>query len=176
MSACGTGKNCLVHAAHGAAHGVVTCRLALVVLSWAGACLAGVVVVHIATMRAAVVPVFETLDRCGGVAGGGTVFTTVCAAATVVAAAAAAVCVLVATIVATATAICGLLVATVVVSTTTVVASASVAATTTVVAAALLSALLVVDDTRGGLAIAEGLAEHLELPLDRVDVGRVGSE
>jgi hypothetical protein len=144
-------------AAHGAAHGVVTCRRALVVLSWAGACRAGVVVVHIATMRAAVVPVFETLDRRGGVAGDGTVSATVCAAATVVAAAAASVCVPVATIVATAAAVRGLLIATVVVSTTTVVASASVAATTTVVAAALLSAatsatwaLLVVDDTRGG--------------------------
>ncbi len=143
---------------------------------------AGVVVVHIATMRAAVVPVFETFDRRGGVAGADTVSAIVCAAATVVATAAAAVCVLVATIVASAAAVCGL-VATVVVSTTTVVATASVTATTTVVAAALLSAaasatwaLLVVDDTRGGLAIAEGLAEHLELPLDGVDVGRVGSE
>jgi hypothetical protein len=37
-------------------------------------------------------------------------------------------------------------------------------------------ALLVVDGTWGRLAIAEGLAKHLELPLDRVDVGRVGSE
>ncbi len=80
----------------------------------------------------------------------------------------------VATIVATAATVRDLLVATIVVT---------VAATTTVVAAALLSAaasatwaLLVVDDTRGGLAIAEGLAEHLELPLDHVDVGRVGSE
>ena len=161
LSACGTGKNGLVHAAHGAAHGVGTCRRALVVLSWAGACRAGVVVVHIATMRAAVVPVFETLDRRGGVTA------TVCAAATVVAAAtvcvaptvvaaAAAVCVLVATIVASAAAVRGL-VATVVVTTTTVVATATVAATTTVVATALLStavsatwALLIVDDTRGG--------------------------
>ena len=28
----------------------------------------------------------------------------------------------------------------------------------------------------GGLAVADGLAEHLELPLDCRDVGRVGSE
>ncbi len=92
LSACGTGKNCLGHAVHGATHGVVTCRHALVVLSWAGACRAGVLVVHIATMHAAVavVPVFETLDRRGGVAGDGTVSATVCAAAAVVAAAAAA--------------------------------------------------------------------------------------
>ncbi len=182
LSACGTGKNDLVHAAHGAAHGVGACRRALVVFSWAGACRAGVIVVHIATMRAPVVPVFETFDRRGGVAGADTISATVCTAATVVAAAAASVCVLVATIVASAAAVRGL-VATVVVSTTTVVATASVTATTTVVAAALLSAaasatwaLLVVDDTRGGLAIVEGLTEHLELPLDRVDVGRVGSE
>ena len=85
-------------------------------------------------------------------------------------------------IVASAATVCGL-VATVVVSTTTVIATATVAATTTVVAAVLLStaasltwALLVVDDTWGGLAIAEGLAEHLELPLDRRDVRHVGSE
>jgi len=39
-------------------------------------------------------------------------------------------------------------------------------------------ALLVVDDAwRGrGLAIADGLAEHLKLPLCRHDVGPVGSE
>jgi hypothetical protein len=59
LSACSTGKNGLVHAAHGAAHGV--CRRALVVLSWVGACRTGVVVVHIATMCSAVVTVFETL-------------------------------------------------------------------------------------------------------------------
>ena len=188
LSSCGTGENGFVHAAHGAAHGIGTCHRALVVFAWAGACRAGVVVVHIATMRAAVVPVFETLDRRGGVTAtvcaAATVVAaaTVCAAATVVAAAAA-LCVLVATIVASAAAVHGLLVATVVVSTITVVSTAAVSATTTVVAAALLSAaasatwaLLVVDDTLGRLAIAEGLAKHLELPLDRVDVGRVGSE
>jgi hypothetical protein len=158
LSACGSGKNGLVHAAHGAAHGVGACHRALVVLFWAGACRAGVVVVHIATMCAAVVPVFETFDRCGGVACAVTVSATVCcAAATIVAAAAAAVCVLGASmIVASATAV-RFLVATVVVSTTTVVATATVATTTTDVAPALLStaasatwALLVVVDTRGG--------------------------
>jgi len=74
------------------------------------------------------------------------------------------------------------LIATVVVSTTTVVATATLAPMTTVAAALFSTAAsatwapLVVDDTRGGLAIAEGLAEHLKLPLDRRDVGRVGSE
>jgi hypothetical protein len=47
LSACGTGKNGLVHAVHGAAPGVGMCCRALVVFSWAGACCAGVVVVHI---------------------------------------------------------------------------------------------------------------------------------
>ena len=69
------------------------------------------------------------------------------------------------------------------VTTTTVVSTATVGATSTVVATALLStaasatwALLVVDDAGRGLAISDGLAEHLELPLDRHDVGRVGSK
>ena len=126
---------------------------------------------------------FEAFDWRGGVAVADTISATVCATATVVAAAATAMCVLGATmIVASAVAVRGL-VATVVVSTTTVVVTATVAATTTVVAVALLSmaasatwVLLVVDDTRGGLAIAKGLSEHLKLPLDRRDVGRVGSE
>ena len=182
LSACGTEQNGLVHAVHGAAHGVGACHRALVVLSWAGACRTGVVVVHIATMRAALVPVLKMFDR-RGVASADTISATVCATVTVVAAAAAAVCILGATMnVASAAAVRGLI-ATVVVSTTTIVATASVAATTTIVAAALLStaasatwALLVVADTWGGLAIAEGLAEHLELPLDCCDVGRVGLE
>ena len=130
------------------------------------------VVVHIATMRAAVVPVFETFDRRGGVAGADIVSATVCATATVVAAAATAMCVLGATmIVASAIAVRGL-VATVVVSTTTVVVTATVAATTTVVAIALLStaasatwALLVVDDTQGGAGHCQGLVRAFEVAL-----------
>ena len=172
-----------MHVTHGAAHGVGACRHVLVVLSWAGTCHTGVVVVHIATMCAAVVPVFESFDQQGRVAGADTVSATVCVAVTVVAAATAAVCILGATmIVASTAAVCGLI-ATVVVSATTVVATATVAATSTVVAAALLStaasttwALLVVDDTWGGLTIADCLAEHLELHLDCRDGGRVCSE
>jgi hypothetical protein len=183
LSACCTGKNGLVHAAHGAAHGVGACRHVLVVLSWVGTCRTGVVVVHIATMCAAVVPVFELFDQRGWVAGADTASATVCGAITAVAAAPAAVCILGATmIVASAAAVCGLI-ATVVVSTTAIVATTIVAATSTVVVAALLStaasatwALLVVDDTWGGLTIADGLAEHLELPLDCRDGGRVCSE
>ena len=56
-------------------------------------------------------------------------------------------------------------------------------AVSTIVATVMLTtapsaawALLVVDDARWGLVISDGLAEHLELPLDRHDVGRVGSE
>jgi hypothetical protein len=59
LSAEGTGKDGLVHATHGAAHGVGPCRRALVILSWAGACCAGVVVIHVTAMCAAVVPVVE---------------------------------------------------------------------------------------------------------------------
>jgi len=66
LSANGAGKDGLVHAAHGAAHGVGPCCRALVVLPWAGACCAGVVVVHVAAMHAGVVPVVKTLDWHGG--------------------------------------------------------------------------------------------------------------
>ena len=89
---------------------------------------------------------------------------------------AAVICVLVATIIAAAT-VC------VLVATTIIVSAATVAAASTVVATAMLSmavsttwALLVVDDARQGLAISDGLAEHLELLLDCHDVGRVGLE
>ncbi len=92
-----------------------------VIFSWAGACCAGVVVVHIAAMRAAVVPVVEALDWRGelsawvlGAVIAGVVTIAVCATATVVAAAAVS-CVLVATITAAAAAVC------VLVATTTVV-------------------------------------------------------
>ncbi len=144
------------------------------------------VVVHIAAMRAAVVPVVKALDWRGGLpawvlgAGiAGIVTAAVCAAATVVAATTAAVSwVLVATIIAAAAAaVC------VLATTTTVVSAAIVAAASTVVATAMLSmpastmwALLVVDDARWGLNISDGLTEHLELPLNHHDVGRVGSE
>ena len=121
LSACGTGKNGLVHAAHGATHGVGTCRRALVVLSWAGTCCAGVVVVQIATMRVAVVTVFESFDQRGGVTGADTISATICAAT------AATIRVLVATFVAYATAVRSL-VATVVATTTTVVAREEVPA------------------------------------------------
>jgi hypothetical protein len=135
-------------------------------------------------MCAAVVPVVvEMLDHCGGLATwvlvadvvdavAGTTAAIVCAATTVVAAATATI-----RMVATATATA------VAVTTTTVVAAATVAAAAAVVATALLStaasatwALLVVDAARRGMAITNGLLEHLEFPLYRHDVGRVGSE
>ena len=56
-------------------------------------------------------------------------------------------------------------------------AASTVVATTLIsMAASAMWALWVVDDTRQGLTISDGLAEHLELPLDRHDVERVGSE
>ena len=148
-----------------------------------GACCAGVVVIHIAAMCAAVVPVVEALDWRGGLSAwvlgaviAAVVTAAMCATTTVVATAAIS-CILVATIIAAATAIW------VLVATTTVVSAAIVAAAATVVATAMLStaasatwAFLVVDDARRGLDILDGLAEHLELPLDCHDVGLVGSE
>ena len=111
----------------------------MVIFSRAGACCAGVVDVHIAAMRAAVVLVVEALDWRGGLPAwvlgaviAGVVTAAGCAAATVVAAAAVN-CVLVATIIATAAAVC------VLVATTTVVSAAIVAATSTFVATAMLS-------------------------------------
>ena len=72
---------------------------------------------------------------------------------------------------------------TVVVTTTAVVAATTVAAAATIFATVLLSmavsamwALLIVDGAWRELAIADGLAEHLELPLYCHDVGRVGSK
>ena len=152
------------------------------IFSWTGACCAGVVVIHIAAMHAALVPVVKALDWRGGLAAwvlgaviAGVVTAAVCAAATIVATAAV-ICVLVATIIAAAT-VC------VLVATTIIVSAATVAAASTVVATAMLSmavsttwALLVVDDARWGLVISDGLAEHLEFPLNCHDVGRVGLE
>jgi hypothetical protein len=182
LSADGAGQDGLVHAAQGATHGVGPCCRALMVFSWAGTCCTGMVVVHVAAMRDAVVPVVKTLDWRGGldtwvlvVDVAGAVADAVCDAATVVAAAAA-VPVLIATVVAAAPTVCVLVA-------TTIVSAAAVPAAATVISTALLStaasatwALLVVDDTGRGRVISDGLAEHLELPLDRHDVGRVGSE
>lgn len=65
LSADGAGKDGLVHAALGDTHGVGPCCRALVVLPWVGTCCTGVVVFHVAVMRAAVVPVDEALDWRG---------------------------------------------------------------------------------------------------------------
>ena len=153
------------------------------IFSWVGACCAGVVVIHIATMHAAVVLVVKALDWSGGLAAwvmgaivAGVETTALCAPTTFVAAAAV-ICVLVATVIAAAAAICVLVATTTIVSAATVSAASAIVATTVMSTAASATwALLVVDDARWGLAISNGLAEHLELPLDRHDVGRVGSE
>ena len=159
------------------------------VFPWAGACCTGVVVVHVTAMSATVVPVVKTLDWCGRLAAWvlvvKAVSAAICAAATIVATAA--VCVLVAIVVAAAAAatVCVLVrtATTVVVATTAVVSATTVAASSTIVATALVSttasarwALLVVDDAGRRLAISDGLAEHLKLPLDCYDVGRVALE
>ena len=142
------------------------------------------VVIHVAAMRAAVVPVVEALDWHGGLATwvlgaiiAGVVTAAVCAATAAVVAAATVIYVLDATIIAAAAAVC------VLVATTTVLSAATVAAASTVVVTAMLSTaasatwgLLLVHDARRGLAISDGVAEHLELPLDCHDVGRVGLE
>ncbi len=127
-----------MHAAQGATHGVGPCCRALMVFPWAGACCTGMVVVHVAAMRAAVVPVVETLDWHGGLATwvlvadvASALADAVCDAATVVAAAAAG-SVLVATVVAAAAAVC------VLVAITTVVSATAVAAAATIIATALL--------------------------------------
>ena len=178
-----------MHATQGATHGVGPCCHTLMISPWAGTLCTGVVVVHVATMRAAVIPVVKMLDLCGGLATwilvADAVSAAVCATATIVAAAA--IHVLVATVVVTAAAaaiwVLVATAATVVVTTTTVVSVATVAAASTVVATSLLStaasatwALLVVDDARRGLTISNGLAEHFELSMDCHDAGRVGSE
>ena len=91
LSTNGAGNDGLVHATHRATHGVGPCCRALVILSWEGACCDGVVVIHIAGMRAAVVPVVKVLDWCGGLVAwvmvaivAGVVTAAVCATATVV--------------------------------------------------------------------------------------------
>ena len=166
LSAEGAGKDGLVHATHGATHGVGLCRRMLVVSPCAGSCCADVVVIHAAAMCAAVVLVVKTLDWHGGRPLGFWLPTLVGAAATVVAAAATN-RVLVATVVAAAAAVHVLVATTttIAVTTTAFLATATVAAATTIVATLELStaasatwALLVVDDARRGLAIADGLA------------------
>ena len=66
--------------------------------------------------------------------------------------------------------------AAIVAATTSIVATAVVVTALLAVAASATWVLLVLDDARQGLAIADSLAEHLELPLHCHDVGHVGSE
>ena len=140
-------------------------------------------------MRATVVPVVETHDWCGRLAAWvlvvNAVSAAVCAATTIVATAADRVLVAIVVAAAAAAAVCVLVgtTTTVVVATTAVVSAATVVAAFTFVATALMStatsatwALLVVDDAGRRLAISDGLAEHLKLPLDCYDVGRVALE
>ncbi len=66
-------KDSFVHATHGVAHCVGACHCMLVVLTWASMCCAGVVVVQVAAMCEAVVPVLKMFYRQGGEATWGVV-------------------------------------------------------------------------------------------------------
>ena len=136
-------------------------------------------------MRATVVPVVKTHDWCGRLAAWvlvvNAVSAAVCAATTIVATAADRVLVAIAVAAAAAAAVCVLVgTTTTVVVATTAIVSAAIAPSSIVVATTLLStatsttwAMLVVDDSGRRLAISDGLAEHLKLPLDCHDVGHV---
>jgi hypothetical protein len=66
MSANGAWEDGLAHVAQVATHCVGACHRTFVVLTWASTCQAGVVVVDVAAMGEAVVPVFIPLSWQGG--------------------------------------------------------------------------------------------------------------
>jgi hypothetical protein len=170
----------LVHVAHVAAHCVGVCCHMLVVFTWASTCCAGAVVVHIAAMHEAVVPILETFYWRGGEAAWGLISDFAAAISTTIAAAAATTTADVATAVHIAT-------ATAAAAPAIVTATAGVAATTaaaaTVAAAIVVTALLAMAMSTPwaswlllqGLTGADCLAEHLKLPLHCQDVGNVQS-
>jgi hypothetical protein len=166
-----------VHAAHVAIHGVGASYIALMVFAWACTQCTGAVVINVAAMCMAVVPIFESFYQRGGGSGRGLV---ACVAATV------------ATAVATTAAVVAA--ATAVVATTTVplaTAAAKIAAAAAVVSAVVSAAtmllavappavwaawvLLLVLDGRRRLAGSNCLTQHLNLSLHSRDVGGGGS-
>jgi len=57
-----TGHDCFMETTDAAPHGVVTCRIVIVVMARSGACGTGVAVIDVAAVGVAVVHVFKTLD------------------------------------------------------------------------------------------------------------------
>jgi hypothetical protein len=167
----GAWEDGLVHVAHVAAHCVCTCCCTLVVFIWASTCYTGVVVVQVAAMREAIVPVLAWFYRQGGEAAWGLLSSV----ATALSAAVAPTTTNVATAVHVAATAPAVLAATVNVVAATAAAAATVAAV--VVATALLamaaSTLWASWLLLWGLAGADCLAEHLKLLLYRQDVGSV---
>ncbi len=172
----GAWEDSLVYVAHVAAHCVGACCCTLVVLSWASACSAGVVVVHVAAMCKTVVPVLVPFYRHGEEAAWGlissvatTVSNTIVAATT--AAVATAVCIAtpaVAAVAATTNVVAATTANDVTVATT--LATAIVATALQTMAAAIPRALWLL---LWGLAGANYLEEHLKLALNHQNVGGV---
>jgi hypothetical protein len=163
-----------VHAAHVAIHGVgVSCR-ALIVFPGARALCAAVVVIDVATMCMAVVPIFESFYQQGIGSGWGLV---ACVAAAVPATIATATAVVAAaTAIVAATTIPIAIAATTKIAAATPVVSAIVSAATMLLAAAppiawVAWVLLLVLDGRRRLASSNCLTQHLNLSLHSCNIG-----
>jgi hypothetical protein len=167
-----------VHAVHVAVHGVGESCSALMVFARAHARCAGVVVINVATMCMAVVPIFESFYQQGGGSGRGLV---ACVPATVAAAVAAATNVMDAATAVVATATIPIATnAAAEIATAAIVVFAVVSPATMLLAAAPLAAwaawvLLLVLDGRRRLAGSNRLTQHLNLSLHSCDVGGGGS-
>ncbi len=83
----GTWEDCLGHVVHIATNCVGACCCTLAVFTWASKCHTGVVVVHIATMCEAVIPVLEPFHWQGGEAAWGLMSSVVTAPSAAIAAA-----------------------------------------------------------------------------------------
>jgi hypothetical protein len=183
-----TWEDGFVHAPHVAAHGIHTGGSALMMFARAGTRGAGVVVVHVATVRVAIMPVFELLDGVccrsvgsGSAAAAAEATAVVAAAAVEASATAAATAVAAATTVAAAATVVASAAATIIASAAAVAipivnlgaamarstATASLASSATAGRARTL--LLVIGHHIGGGMGSERLAEHLNLPLHGID-------
>ncbi len=176
-----------MHAPHVAAHGICMGSSALMMFARAGTRCAGVVVVHVAAVCVAIMPVFKTLDGvCCRSFGSGS--TAAASKATAIVAAAAVEAAATATTAAVAADTNVATTATVVASAATVIASAAavdipiedlganVARSAATASLALLASaggartlLLVIGHHVGGGMGSERLAEHVNLPLHGVD-------
>jgi hypothetical protein len=181
-----TREDAFVHAPRVAAHGIHAGGSAPMMFAWAGTHRAGVVVIHIAAVHVAIMPVFKMLDGvCCRSVGSGSAAAATEAAAVVAATAVEAAATTPAAAVAATTAVAAA--ATVVASAATaVIASASAAvipieylgaaaarspATASLVSSAAVGRvlLLVIGHHVGGGMGSKHLAEHLNLPLHGVD-------